>query len=353
MSTLDGAAMLADISDGAPAGENLENDDVFGELERAARGKPERQSGNTLEPAEDPDWRDVEAQASALTARTLDLRVLCHLAIARLQRGGVAPFAETLGAIRDVIERRWDHVHPTLDPEDDNDPTLRANALLALIHPVRVLRPLRDCPLVISKRAGRLSWRDISISTGAIEPPPGQDKLSDSVVRAAFADGDAARLAATTEALAAAIANAAGVQSAFAQHAGAGAAPDMSELIKLLREMARYVERFAPSAAEGGEAAPDTEAPGQMSEAPQARGAGGMNIAAMTSVTNRADAMRLLDLVAEYYRSYEPSSPLPFLLDRARRLAEKNFIDILRDMAPEGLGQAQTVVGMVEQEAQY
>jgi len=44
---------------------------------------------------------------------------------------------------------------------------------------------------------------------------------------------------------------------------------------------------------------------------------------------------------------------LPFLLDRARRLAEKNFIDILRDMAPEGLGQAQTVVGVVEQEAQY
>ena len=79
------------------------------------------------------------------------------------------------------------------------------------------------------------------------------------------------------------------------------------------------------------------------------RGQQAVSLAALTSVSTRADALRLLDLVADYYQRYEPSSPLPFLLDRARRLADKNFLDILRDMAPEGLGQAQTVIGTREE----
>jgi type VI secretion system protein ImpA len=70
-----------------------------------------------------------------------------------------------------------------------------------------------------------------------------------------------------------------------------------------------------------------------------------MAAAALTEVTNRADAMRLLDLVSDYYRKNEPSSPLPLLIARARRLADKDFLDILRDLAPDALGQAQNVVG--------
>ena len=62
-------------------------------------------------------------------------------------------------------------------------------------------------------------------------------------------------------------------------------------------------------------------------------------------MTTRADALRLLDLACQYYRRCEPSSPLPLLVERARRLADKNFLDILRDLAPDGLVQAQTVVG--------
>jgi len=32
------------------------------------------------------------------------------------------------------------------------------------------------------------------------------------------------------------------------------------------------------------------------------------------------------------------------LLERAQRLAEKNFLEILRDLAPDGVMQAQTIV---------
>jgi type VI secretion system protein ImpA len=70
-----------------------------------------------------------------------------------------------------------------------------------------------------------------------------------------------------------------------------------------------------------------------------------MSIAALTSVNSRADAMRLLDLVCQYYERCEPSSPLPLLIERARRLADKNFLDVLRDLAPDGLNQAKSIAG--------
>jgi type VI secretion system protein ImpA len=51
-------------------------------------------------------------------------------------------------------------------------------------------------------------------------------------------------------------------------------------------------------------------------------------------VTNRAQAIALLDLVHRYFRRSEPSSPVPMLCDRARALAERDFMGVLRDVLP-------------------
>ncbi len=334
---------LPEVAPDRPAGENLEHDGDFGSLERAARGRTEQQHGDLIVAAEDPDWKEVAALATGLLTRTHDLRVLAHLAVARLQTDGLAGYASVLGTTWHELDRHWAHVHPLLDPEDDNDPTLRANALLALASPGRVLRVLRDMPLAASVRAGRVCWRDIGMALGAIEVPADREKPSEAMVHAAFQETDPARLSALEEAAGAAIGHAAGIATSFDAHAGAGTGPDLTELIKLLGEIRRYVAQYRPAAEIAAEAAPAGE-PG--AAAPAGVAAPAMTAASLGPVTTRADAMRLLDLVAAYYERYEPSSPLPLLLERARRLADKNFIDILRDMAPQGLGQAQIVIGV-------
>ena len=48
----------------------------------------------------------------------------------------------------------------------------------------------------------------------------------------------------------------------------------------------------------------------------------------------RADAIRLLEQIAAYYRVAEPSSPIPFLIERARSLAEQDFVSLLKGMLP-------------------
>jgi type VI secretion system protein ImpA len=356
---------LQPISDDAPAGENLENDSAFGALERAARGKPEQQAGTVVIPAEDPDWKDVDAQATALLARTHDLRILQLLAVARLYLRGLPGFAEVLAAIREQLQTTWAQVHPQLDPEDDNDPTLRANALFSLADSGRVLRVLRDLPLVVSGRAGKISWRDIGISIGTIEAPDDRDKLTEATIRGAFTDADRGRLADLRAALASAIADTVAIPAAFDEQAGYGTGPDLSELTKILREMSRYIDRYAPAAEVPAEDEPAEDAPGEDAAvdaetdappdgdaeeaAPRPGKRRGVSAASLGPVTTRADAVRLLDLAIAYYERYEPSSPLPLLIGRARRMADKNFLDILRDMAPEGVDSAQRLFGIVDE----
>ncbi|WP_036293533.1 type VI secretion system ImpA family N-terminal domain-containing protein [Methylosinus sp. PW1] len=47
------------------------------------------------------------------------------------------------------------------------------------------------------------------------------------------------------------------------------------------------------------------------------------------SATTRTQALLLLDDIARYFRIAEPSSPIPCLIDRARALADKDFIAVL------------------------
>jgi type VI secretion system protein ImpA len=346
MAPLDGDIWLHEVTADDPAGPNLEFDPDFGALERAAQGKAEQQYGATIIPAEDPDWKSVDALATALLERTRDLRILGHLALAKLHLSGLPAYAQIVTVIRQLLDTRWETVHPQLDPEDDNDPTLRANALLRLGEPLRVLRVLKDLPLASSLRTGRVAWRDVAILNGALEPEEGRPKLSEAGIRGIFAETDQGRLAAMRAALASLVADTVAIPAAFDRHAGPATGPDLTELTKLLRELQRVTDRYAPATD-----APPEEVP-VMEEAPAVAEAftpapvrGAVTAASLGPVTSRADALLLLDLVVTYYERYEPSSPLPLLIGRARRLADKDFMDILQDLAPDGLNQARNIAG--------
>jgi type VI secretion system protein ImpA len=51
-------------------------------------------------------------------------------------------------------------------------------------------------------------------------------------------------------------------------------------------------------------------------------------------VQSRAQAIALLDQVQRFFRHAEPSSPVPMLCDRARALAERDFMGVLREVLP-------------------
>jgi type VI secretion system protein ImpA len=55
--------------------------------------------------------------------------------------------------------------------------------------------------------------------------------------------------------------------------------------------------------------------------------------------------VRTLDRICGYYARNEPSSPIPLLLRRARRLVTMDFVDIVRDLAPDALAQVEALRG--------
>jgi type VI secretion system protein ImpA len=65
----------------------------------------------------------------------------------------------------------------------------------------------------------------------------------------------------------------------------------------------------------------------------------------METITSRKDVLYLLDQICAYYEQHEPASPVPLLLKRAHQLVEKNFVEIVQDLAPQAADQIKSIFG--------
>jgi predicted component of type VI protein secretion system len=57
------------------------------------------------------------------------------------------------------------------------------------------------------------------------------------------------------------------------------------------------------------------------------------------SIGSREAVVETLDAVIEFYQTREPSSPIPVLVRRIRRLVPMGFVALLQDIAPKGLAE--------------
>lgn len=336
MAVIDVNRLLQPITDAAPCGDNLEYDAAFGELERFAKGKEERRSGAEIIPAEEPKWPEVAEAADGLLERTRDLRVLAYLTHAALNVDGFAGLAAGLQVVHGWLQTFWDSVYPQLDKEDDNDPTLRINSMGALDSREGIVRTLARVPLVASRAAGRYSLRDIRLAKGEVAPAGAEKKPDPALIDAAFADCDVAQLGAAAEGVREASKTLEAIVALLGERVGTGRAPTIANLTKDLRSLqvllTQQLEKRGVAVAAAG-----AEAGGQLQAAPPPPPGG---------IRSREDAIRILDDVSDYFRKNEPSSPVPLLLQRAKRLVSKDFMEILRDLTPNAVSQAEAIGGL-------
>jgi type VI secretion system protein ImpA len=64
------------------------------------------------------------------------------------------------------------------------------------------------------------------------------------------------------------------------------------------------------------------------------------------SVSSRQDVMRALDAVMTYYVRSEPSSVVPIVVERAKRLVSMSFLDALADVAPDVVDPVKQALGL-------
>lgn len=343
MSIVDIDALLQPVEESAPSGPNLEYDPEFLELEQAVLGKPEVQYGDTITPAVPPDWKSVKRLSAGLLARSRDLRLAVPLMRSLLALHGIGGAADGLRLIERLLDERWDSVHPQLDPDDGNDPMLRVNSLAPLADNATVIKELKEAALVSLPGLGPLSVRTLEIASGELAPPDGQEKVAMSSIEAAMGDADPERVASAAGALAQAYDSAVNIELILVRQVGSSQALNLDALTKALKR-ARDVLAARTASEAGPDAhadAPSEAAPGEA--APASRGAAPIAIAG--EIASRADVLKMLDKICKYYERNEPSSPVPLLLIRAKRLVPKNFFEIMEDLAPDGMAQLTVISG--------
>ncbi len=337
MADLDIDTLVAPVSEDSPCGDDLEYDPDFGALERAAQGEAGHEMGDEKLDAKPADWSEVAEAATALFSRTKDLRVATHLANASLNLNGVHGLASGLDLINRLLHEYWDDVHPQLDEEDDNDPTLRMNSLMPLNGHDEFISSLDRAVLVSSKTLGRFGLRDIRLASGDLKLPEGDDTpVPDPAhIDAAFLDCELEELTGNSGALDQCVDTVSDLETYAREQVGAEFAPDLGNLSSELNKIRSILRE---QLGRRGVAVEPVDGDGAAGEAEGSSMSG--------EIRSRDDAIRVLDKVSEYFRKNEPSSPVPLLLQRAKRLVSKDFMEILRDMAPQGLSDAEKIGGL-------
>ena len=322
--------LLAPVSAERPCGENLEYDAEFQALEQASQGKAEQQFGDTIIPAEPADWNRVEKLATALLARTKDLRVMVALTHAWTRRQGLEGYANGLSLIGQALALYWDELWPALTENGEHDPFYRINALAGLGDKSALTATLRQS-ILLRSNGDEISVRDAqSLLDGSKTEcagfPGGRARLVDELARAGQGDGGVMRQIEgrlTT------------IRSWLVEKLSESGAPEMEQLIKTattintvsrpVDDVATNVEvQTAPAAVEPVTVRGDWRS---------------------AEVTSRADAQLMLEKVKFYFTQHEPSHPAPLMIDRVQRLIEQDFMAIIRDLAPDGVQQLENIFG--------
>jgi len=240
----------------------------------------------------------------------------------------------------------WADVYPKLDPEDNNDPTERLNILNNLSSP-RFTIHVGELVVCNSPAMGRITLRQLLDAKDKAEKGATDTKTASgpdlTQVQAAFRDAGSDSAKATLTLADGALGHAQAIETFLDITLGAGRGVNFDALTKLLSEIKRTVEPYATSEAPALEASALESAPVPAGggNRPSPRGGAAMSGA----IQSRADVIKALDLICDFYRQNEPSSPVPLILQRAHRLVDKDFITIMTDLTPEALAQLQVITG--------
>lgn len=333
------ATLLAPIGDASPCGDDLEYDADFMALVADAQGKPEQQFGDTVIPAVEPEWREVGEKAEGILRRSKDVRAAVLLLRASTRMQGVEGFAAGLRLLNGLLDTFWDGIHPKLDADDDNDPTMRLNALAPLTDETMGLRDLYEAQVGIARGVGPIRVRDIAIAHNTLTAVGGEATYSMAQVQGGLETIQSER----PEAIQAALGVPALVEELrklIADRTGRADAFDLDPL----RSIARVLQKACASASgapadaaaqDSGDAAADTQANGNPAARPAARG----------EIQSRQDAVQMLDRVIRYLEQAEPGNPAPLLIERAKKLIGVSFLEIMANLAPNAMDTIETVTG--------
>ena len=321
--------------EGDVCGDDLEYDPAFLELDQAAAGKPETQFAS----AEPPQWAQVLELAEGLQARTRDLRVALMLGRAELNLNGLEALAPTLRLLHGLLDRFWDDVHPRNDP-DDGDTFARLSVLGTLDKLEGFLGDVRQVPVLNDRRLGGLRIREIEIGLDRLAPRPDESPRTTAQVQGMLADvpelADRLRTCQVES-----LAEIKELQRVMNDRFGMELAVDLRSLRGMVEALKLVLPEPVGEVGSTEDGSATSDQPDNGAGRGGARRGGGLQ-----SVESRVDAIKAIQLICAYLERSEPTNPAQLLLRRAESLIDKSFLQLVRDLAPDAVGEVARIMGV-------
>lgn len=341
------------VSKDTPAGVDIEYDSRFLELQSVAEGKPEQQYGETIIPAQEPDWAVVEKLCNQLLAESKDLRVLVYYAQALTAKYGLPGFQAGCEAIKINVDLFWDTLFPQLEDEDgEYDPFYRINALSSFSTFDGIAKELLASKLLVNGLTQTLITvkEAVAVLMGNDQQsyPGGKDRLMLDI-RVGF-DTAKPELVAVNQALA----DLKTIQDIFSTKLKDEHPLNFEAVLRplsLINDAADYGSAGnTPQSSENPDTE-DTSSPRQ--ETVQSSMSNEQFYAdawRRLNISNRSDVDLALEKICVYFENFEPSHPAPLFIRRVQRLMNMDFYDIMKDISPESISNLEVLIGKPEDE---
>jgi type VI secretion system protein ImpA len=350
MTPVDLDPLLQPIPGGAPCGDDMSFSNEFDTVAELRReDDPTLPQGEFVTELKVADWRGVATLCEELMARrSKDLRIAGWLMESWTHLNGFGGLADGLGLLDELCKRYWQEVHPQAD---DGDIELRVGNLSWAISHVEALA--QHAPMLKSPTAwvGLLELEAVR-ARAAVKSPDGQGQgqggedgplTPDDVARIqretpkAFFAENLAQASRALDALS-------DLQATLDPLLG-DESPGFVASRKVLESAVHAAKRYAKESGAIMDASVSDEASASEEARHVIARAGAVHDGPLHT---RAQALRQLRDVAEFFRRTEPHSPVAYLADKAANWGEMTLHDWLRAVMKSGttLEQIEELLGV-------
>lgn len=319
-------------------GDDLEYDPDFLELSKEVAGGEEAQYGEHVYTPEPINWLVVESLCLKLFQRTQDLRVGVFLARARLELGGLSSFIDGVRMLLFLLRERWDCVHPQLLAEEQFDPLIRINVLAELVVPSTVIATLRGQSLARSETGEELRCADLAL----IASGEASNERNECLARLGrfIEPRCSAEVMKSLDKLNHLKSLLIDIGKILDTHTGLCAISPLQPLVELLQQWIQVLE--------GRLGNTNTQAVINLASFGDAMMNSNHPFIQVGECRSREEVVKMLEAIEVYYHRHEPSSPVPMLLRRVKRLVGMEFMDIITELAPTNVDDIRALGGTQE-----
>lgn len=355
---VDVEALLAPIAGEKPAGESLQYSGIYDEIREARRSEDGLAQGDWQHEPKAAEWpKVIDLSTDALATKSKDLQIGAWLVEALVSLHGFVGLRDGLKVMRGLHEQYWETLYPEME---EGDLDARANAMSFMDS--RVEMPLKGA--LITKSEGGLNYSYIHWEESTrFEIPDDLESLdADNFNRATELKAQAEAEGRTTGTAWRKAKNS--TRRAFYEELWLTLnqcwdeykaldqvmdqkfdrqTPGLGTLKKTLDTIRSQVEKVVkekrvlePDPVLDGITTASTGADGEVSS-----GGGG-------PLNSRADALRQLAEVAQYFQRTEPHSPVAYLVQRAIKWGQMPLENWLEDVIKDGavLGHLKETLGL-------